>query len=86
MDVIVCEKESRTRAVCEVARLFQENYVPFKMLLVESILQSFACRVGYSSIPITPMALVVGDYNNIFALRKVHGQYKIGARSLQEFH
>jgi hypothetical protein len=48
MDVTVCENESRARVICEVARLFEENYVSFKMLLVEGILRSFDGDDGHA--------------------------------------
>ncbi|KAL3909167.1 MAG: hypothetical protein SGARI_002736, partial [Bacillariaceae sp.] len=73
MDVIVCENESRTKVVCEVARQLGEPYVPFKMLWIEGIMQSYDGDDGYGGatpIEMMPMALLVGDYNNIFCLRQ----------------
>ena len=88
LDVIVCENESRTQVVNEVARqLGFERYVPFKMLFVEGMTQSMGSMPDDSStIPVTPVALLLGDYNHIFAIRKVGGNFNIDKCTLKEFH
>ena len=72
--VIVCENESRTKAVYEISRLLGfSNYVPFKMVFVRGVMLH-----GYydrpASVPLTTAGLVVGDYNHIFALQNIGGQ------------
>ena len=68
--VIVCENESRTKVVYEVAKtLGFSNYVPFKLAFVRGVLLH-----GYLdnvSVPLSTAELLVGDYNHIFGLQNV---------------
>eukprot|EP00985_Skeletonema_marinoi_P005293 scaffold2282_cov136-Skeletonema_marinoi.AAC.3 len=72
--VIVCENESRTKAVCEISRVLGfSRYVPFKMVFVRGVtLHGHYDRP--ESVPLTTAGLVVGDYNHIFALQNIGGQ------------
>ena len=88
LDVIVCENESRTQVVTEVAlQLGFDSYVPFKMLFVEGTFETWGEGEEYSqSIPVTPVVLLLGDYNHVFAIQKLGGQRRIDTRTLEEFH
>ena len=71
-DIIVCENEARMNAVLDIARQFNEPYVPFKILFVEGMLQYFdgdggGCEAPFD-VPMTAAAAFVGDYNNVLAL------------------
>lgn len=71
-DIIVCENEARMQAVLDIARQFNEPYVPFKILFVEGMLQYFdGDGGGFDApldVPMTAAATFVGDYNNVLAL------------------
>jgi hypothetical protein len=71
-DIIVCENEARMQAVLDIARQFNEPYVPFKILFVEGMLQYFdGDGGGFDApfdVPMTAAAAFVGDYNNVLAL------------------
>jgi len=48
LNVIVCENESRTKVVYEVARFFGfDNYVPFKMVFVEGVRSCYCSFVSF---------------------------------------
>jgi hypothetical protein len=85
--VIVCENESRTKAVYEVSRLLGfSSYVPFKMVFVRGVMLH-----GYynnpMSVPLSVAGLVVGDYNHIFALQNIGGQRgHTQACSVNDYH
>jgi hypothetical protein len=68
--VIVCENESRVKAVLEVARAYGEKCVPFKILFVEGVLH--CVMVGWSGeaehVPMTPVVTFIGDNNNILSM------------------
>jgi len=69
--VIVCESESRTKVVHEVAKeLGFSHYVPFKLAFVRGVLLH-----GYLdnevSVPLSTAGVLVGDYNHIFGLQNV---------------
>ncbi len=88
LDVIVCENESRTEVVNTVARqLGYDSYVPFKMVFVEGIIQHLP-DCSSESISVTPVALLLGDYNHVFAIQKVGGTHTdaIDASTLRDFH
>ena len=70
--VIVCENEARMKAVLDIARTFDEPYVPFKILFIEGMLHYFdgdgdGFR-GVIDVPMTAAASFVGDHNNVLAL------------------
>jgi hypothetical protein len=71
-DIIVCENEARMQAVLNIARQFNEPYVPFKILFVEGMLQYFdGDGDGFDApldVPMTAAAAFVGDYNNVLGL------------------
>ncbi len=72
--VIVCENESRTKAVYEIARVLGlSSYVPFKMVFVRGVMLHGHYNRA-ESVPLTTAGLVVGDYNHIFALQNIGGQ------------
>ena len=85
--VIVCENESRTKVVYDVARtLGFNNYVPFKMIFVQGIFLH-GYYDGRVKVPVTPAALVVGDYNHVFAIQNIGGQRStIKPITLEEYH
>jgi len=86
MDVIICENESRTKVVCEVARqLGLESYVPFKMVFVEGQLLT-GYRNNCKEVSVTPVALVLGDYNHVFAIQKCGGSLGVDECTLKEYH
>lgn len=86
MNVIVCENESRAKVVYEVARqLGDDSYVPFKMIFAEGQIAT-----GYynnvKNIGVTPVALVVGEYNHIFAIQKCGLTSGVDEHTLQEHY
>jgi len=85
--VIVCENEARMRVVADVARQLQTPYVPFKIMFVEGVLESGGSG-GFDTveIPMTPAACLVGDYSNLFSLRRVNHGASLHRRSLEEIH
>ncbi|KAL3904666.1 MAG: hypothetical protein SGILL_009979 [Bacillariaceae sp.] len=84
--VIVCENESRTQVVAEVAgALGFSHYVPFKMVFVHGhFLHGNYDR--YVDVPVTPVALTVGDFNHVFALQNVGGQGRVTACTIADYH
>ncbi|KAL3784152.1 hypothetical protein ACHAWO_006366 [Cyclotella atomus] len=71
-DIIVCENESRMKAVLSTARAFNQPYVPFKILFIEGMLHSFdgdgMAEIIPFDIPMTAAAAFVGDHNNVFGI------------------
>lgn len=87
LDVIVCENESRTEVVNTVARqLGYNNYVPFKMLFVEGMVVSGFCGNRQQNVPVTPVALLLGDYNHIFAIQNICRKTNVEILNLQKCH
>lgn len=67
-DVIVCENEARMKSVLNVSKVFNEPYVPFKIVFVEGDLATGQDTGGFvHSFSMTPAACFIGDYNNIFS-------------------
>ena len=90
LDLIVCENESRTKVVCEIARHLGEPYVPFKLLFVEGIVQAYDGDMafgGANSVPMMPVALVIGDYHNVFCLNRINTRSNgVTPMSLRKMH
>lgn len=86
--LIVCESEARTRAVMNAtSALGNKNYVPFKMLFVEEVLEErMGIDISAVNMPMMPAAIFLGDHNNIFYLRKICRKKSIEKRSFQEIH
>ena len=86
--VIVCENESRTKAVYEMSRVLGfSSYVPFKMVFVRGVmLHGHYDRA--ESVPLTTAGLVVGDYNHVFALQNIGGRMgeKIVSCTVKDYH
>jgi hypothetical protein len=80
-DIIVCENESRMKAVLNTARAFNQPFVPFKILFIEGMLHSFDGdgdgQIIPFDIPMTAAAAFIGDHNNVFALWSLD-QYFVG--------
>lgn len=55
------------------------------MVFVEGIIQSLK-HMSSMSVPISPVALLLGDYNHIFAIQKVGGSGTISSQTLRDFH
>ncbi len=66
-------------------QLGYNSYVPFKMVFVEGIIQSLK-HMSSMSVPISPVALLLGDFNHIFAIQKVGGSGTISSQTLRDFH
>jgi len=85
LDVIVCESESRAKVVYNVARLLGlDDYVPFKMLFVEGTILNEGMETTCRFEQVTPLGLLVGDYNHVFGLQNVRNDTL--ARTLKDMH
>ncbi|KAL3898956.1 MAG: hypothetical protein SGARI_006563, partial [Bacillariaceae sp.] len=83
MSVIVCENESRTKVVSEVARLLGvEDYVPFKLVFLEGVISTVEIEY-FAKVHMAPAALLLGDYNHVYGVQKFEG---MEAKTLKEFH
>ena len=86
--LIICESEARMRAVASVAlALGETQYVPFKMLFVEGVLEA-ECEMEISAVevPMMPAACFFGDHDNIFCLRKIVSRRSLKTTSFKEIH
>ena len=82
-DVIVCDNDSRTNVVYEVSRLLGfDYYVPFKIVIAEGMV-SKGYYSGFATIDVSPVALLLGDYNHVFGIRKFTN---VESHTLADFH
>ena len=87
-DLIICETEARMRAVANAAAVLGENsYVPFRLLFVEGVMQA-DCESDISvvEVPMMAIACLLGDYDNVFCLRKICRKSSIEPMSFCEIH
>lgn len=83
LTVIVCENESRSKVVYEVAqKLGFDSYVPFKMIFVQGVVTT-GYYESFDTVGVTPVVLVVGDYNHVFGIQPFEN---IQAATLRELH
>ena len=86
-DIIVCESEERMRVVADLARTLQLPYVPFKMIFVEGVLQTFGeCGDDAFTLPLLPVWLSLGDHDSIFMFRNIAGLSPPKLMTLGELH
>lgn len=86
--LIVCESEARMRAVASAAlALGETEYVPFKMLFVEGVLEA-NCEEEISAVevPMMAAACLLGDHDNIFSLRKIVSMSSKKPKTLSEIN
>ena len=88
MNLIICETEARMRAVADVATVLDEPYVPFRMLFVEGVMEAdFECGDKHIiDVPMMSAALLLGDHNNVFFLRKICSKDGVSSYSLHDIH
>jgi hypothetical protein len=86
--LIVCESEARMRAVASAAlALGENNYVPFKMLFVEGVLEADSeGEISAVDVPMMAAACLLGDHDNIFSLRKIVSTRSIKPKTLSEIN
>lgn len=71
-EVICCETEERTQVLVELARALDLPYVRFKMVFVEGVLLSRQdADFQMAKVPVTLACCTLGDYDNIFAYRRL---------------
>lgn len=77
------------RAVINTAlALGETDYVPFKILFVEGVLElRWEVDLSTVEVPMMPAACLVGDHNNIFCLRKIPSKCSyVEPMTLKEIH
>ena len=71
-EVICCESAERTAVLVDLARTFGLPYVAFQMIFVEGVLLAREdADFQMCQVPMLAAWLSLGDYDNIFALRRL---------------
>jgi hypothetical protein len=86
-DVIVCGTEAHAAVVSACARSLGAPYIPFRLVFVEGLMDwhGESLEREPDSIPLTCVWCSLGDYDNIFAYRRINQNDRGGGRGVGAF-